>query len=232
MNAKDIMTSNVITVTSGTLVSEIANLLFERRISALPVVDGDRLVGIVSEADLLRRYEIGTDCALAGDPWWIRLFSGDHSPEEYVKSHARSARDIMTQDVATVVPDASLAKIATVLEKRRVKRVPVLQDGKLVGIVSRSDLVRALVSAHRDAPTSSRLTDEAIRFRLLAELRRQTWWREEFSNVTVEEGVVNFAGAIQFENERIAARVAAETVPGVRSVVDQRLAFGALPSMM
>jgi CBS domain-containing protein len=232
MNARDIMTSKVITVTPATLVSEIARLLFERRISALPVLDGDRLVGIVSEADLLHRYEIGTDCAAGADPWWIRLFSGDHSPEEYVRSHARRARDIMTPDVASVAPDTPLAEIATLLEKRRIKRVPVLDGRRLVGIVSRSDLVRALASASRSATQSGPLNDEAIRFMLLAELRRQAWWREELSNVTVDEGVVNFAGAIQFENERVAARVAAETVPGVRGVVDQRLAFGALPSMM
>ena len=163
MNAKDIMTSKVITVTSGTLVSEVARLLFERRISALPVVDGERLAGIVSEADLLHRYEIGTDCALGGDPWWMRLFSADRSPAEYVKSHARYARDIMTRDVATVAPDTPLAEIATLLEKRRIKRVPVLDEGHLVGIVSRSDLVHALVSAARAGAPADPITDDAIR---------------------------------------------------------------------
>ena len=92
MNAKDIMTSKVITVTSGTLVSEIARLLFERRISALPVLDGERLAGIVSEADLLHRYEIGTDCALGGDPWWMRLFSADRSPAGSTSSRTRATR--------------------------------------------------------------------------------------------------------------------------------------------
>src|SRR5688572_27577754 len=177
MNARDIMTPKVITVTSGTLVSEVASLMFAYRISALPVVDGDRLAGIVSEADLLHRYEIGTDCALGGDPWWIRLFSADRSPEEYVKSHARYARDIMTRDVATVAPDTPLAAIATLLERRRIKRVPVLDDGQLVGIVSRSDLVRVLVSAERTGAQAGPTTDDAIRALLLAELRRQGWWR-------------------------------------------------------
>ncbi len=230
MNAKDIMTSNVITVSSGTLVSEVARLLFERRISALPVVDGDRLAGIVSEADLLHRYEIGTDCALGDDPWWMRLFSADRSPAEYVKSHARYARDIMTRDVATVAPDTPLAALATLLEKRRVKRVPVLAEGRLVGIVSRSVLVRALVTKAR-AP-SDPITDDAIRALVLAELRRQGWWRKELAKVTVEQGVVTFVGLIETENERLAARVAAETVPGVRSVVDERLAYRDLTSMV
>lgn len=232
MNAKDVMTSKVITVTSGTLVSEVARLLFERRISALPVVDGDRLVGIISEADLLHRYEIGTDCALCGDPWWIRLFSADRSPEEYVKAHARYARDIMTQDVATVAPDTPLAEIATLLEKRRIKRVPVLDEGDLVGIVSRSDLVQALASAKRAVIEPGAIPDETIQAALMAELRRQVWWRTELANVTVEDGVVTFGGVIQWENERAAARVAAETVPGVRSVVDRRLVYRDLPSMV
>lgn len=232
MNAKDVMTSKVITVTSGTLVGEVARLLFERRISALPVVDGERLVGIISEADLLHRYEIGTDCALCGEPWWIRLFSADHSPEEYVKAHARYARDIMTQDVATVAPDTPLAEVATLLEKRRIKRVPVLDEGDLVGIVSRSDLVRALVSVKRPRVETGSIADETIRSALMAELRRQAWWRTEFANVTVEDGVVTFGGVIEWEKERTAARVAAETVPGVRGVVDRRLVYRDLPSMV
>jgi CBS domain-containing protein len=232
MNAKDIMTSKVITVTSGTLVSEIARLLFERRISALPVVDGERLAGIVSEADLLHRYEIGTDCALGGDPWWMRLFSADRSPAEYVKSHARYARDIMTRDVASVAPDTPLAAIATLLERRRIKRVPVLDEGHLVGIVSRSDLVHALVSAAPAGAPAGPITDDAIRALVLAELRRQGWWRKELAKVTVEQGVVTFAGLIENENERLAARVAAETVPGVHGVVDERLAYRDLTSMV
>jgi CBS domain-containing protein len=224
MNAKDVMTTNVVTVSSGTLVGEVARQLFERRISALPVVDGERLVGMVSEADLLHRYEIGTDCALGGDPWWMRLFSADGSPAEYVKSHARYVRDIMTTDVASVAPDAPLAEIATLLEKRRIKRVPVVDEGRLVGIVSRSDLVHALAAA---TPTRApvRITDEAILAGLLTELRRQAWWRRELSHVTVEQGVVTFAGLIETESERIAARVAAESIAGVRGVVDERLAF-------
>jgi CBS domain-containing protein len=232
MNARDIMTSKVITVTSATLVSEIARLLFERRISALPVVDGERLVGIVSEADLLHRYEIGTDCALGADPWWMRLFSADRSPAEYVKSHARYARDIMTPEVATVAPDTPLAAIATLLEKRHIKRVPVLDDGRLVGIVSRSDLVQALAKKARAGAPAGPITDDAIRALLMTELRRQAWWRKELAKVSVEQGVVTFAGLIETENERIAARVAAETVPGVQSVVDERLAYRDLTSMV
>ena len=231
MNAKDIMTRKVITVTPGTPVREVAKLLVERQVSAVPVLDGERLVGMISEADMLHRYEISTDCASSNDPWWVRLFSADRSPEEYVKSHARHARDVMTREVSSVAPDTPLAEIATLLEKRRIRRVPVVEEGRLVGIVSRSDLVRAFASAKRTPARAGQLADEAIRGRVLAELRRQAWWRSDFSSVTVEQGVVTYRGAIQWENERAAARVAAETVPGVHSVVDLRTAYRDLPSM-
>ena len=232
MNAEDIMTLKVISVTPETLVGELAALLFAHHISAVPVVDGGRLVGIVSEADLLHRYEIGTDWVLDGDRWWKRLFRIDRSPEEYVRSHARHVRDIMTREVATVAPDTCLAEVATLLEQRRIKRVPVVQEGRLVGIVSRSDLVQALATAKRADWKTGPLTDEAIRRLVLAELRRQPWWRMDWSNVTVQEGVVTYAGLIEFENERIAARVAAETVPGVRGIVDRRLAYEDSYSML
>lgn len=232
MNAREVMTRKVITVTSGTLVRDVARLLLERRISAVPVVDGERLVGMISEADLLHRYEIGTDCASGNDPWWIRLFSAERSPQEYVKSHARHARDVMTVDVASVTPDTPLAEIATLLEKRRIKRLPVVEEGHVVGIVSRADLVRALAAAGNAAATAGQPADAAIRERLLAELHRQTWWRTELASVTVEQGVVTYRGVIQWENERAAARVAAETIPGVRNVVDLRMAYRDLPSMV
>jgi CBS domain-containing protein len=208
-------------------------LLFERRISAVPIVDKGRVVGIVSEANLLRRYEIGTDRARSGESWWMKLFSANRSAEEqYVRSHARQARDIMTREVATVAPDTSLGEVATLLEKRRIKRVPVLERGRLVGIVSRSDLVHALASANRAGREAGPITDEAIRRRLLAELERQEWWRGELSSVVVEKGVVTYRGVMEFEQQRVAARVAAETVRGVRRVVDRRLVFRDLPSMV
>jgi CBS domain-containing protein len=232
MNAKDIMTRKVTTVTPGTLVKRVAALLVERRISAVPVVENGRLAGIVSEGDLLHRYEIGTDCARSADPWWVTLFSAERSPGEYVKSHARYARDIMTREVAAVAPDTPLAEIASLLEKRRIKRVPVLQEGRIVGIVSRSDLVRALASGPASEGKAGAISDEAILGRLQAELQRQAWWRADFSNITVKEGVVTYSGLIDLESGRMAARVAAETVPGVRAVVDRRMAYQQMPSML
>jgi len=232
MNAESIMTSKVITVTPAALVREVAALLHEHRISAVPVVENHQIVGMVSEADLLHRYEIGTDCAHGGDPWWMRVFSSDRSPEEYVKAHARRVRDVMTQEVETVAPDTSLAEIATLMEKRRIKRLPVLRQGRLVGIVSRSDLVHALLAVKVPSRKRRPISDEAIRSQLLTELRRQAWWREDLANVTVEKGIVTYSGLIDFEQQRTAARVAAETISGVRNVVDRRLMYRELPAMV
>jgi CBS domain-containing protein len=232
MNATDVMTSKVISVRPATSVESIAAVLSKHRISAVPVLDNGRLAGIVSEADLLHRYEIGTDCALRLDPWWLRLFSDDRSPAAYVRSHARHARDVMTREVATVAPDTSLADIVALLEKRNIRRVMVVQQEKLVGVVSRSDLVEALAAARRTDWTRGPIADEAILRLLLAELRRQAWWRSDWSNVTVTKGVVTYAGVVDSEDERLAARVAAEIVPGVRGVVDRRAVYRDLPSMV
>jgi CBS domain-containing protein len=232
MKAKDIMTSPVITVAPDATVGEIAALLYERRISAVPVVEDGRLVGIVSEADLLHRHEIGTDCIAQSGSWWLRLFSADRSVEEYIKSHARRARDVMTREVASVAPDTPVAEIATLLETRRVKRVPVVDAGRLAGMVSRSNLVQALAATARPARKAAAMDDKAIRAQLLRELQQQWWWRRGTSFVAVEDGVVTYAGTVDTEEERDAARVAAENVPGVRGIEDKRIVFRDLPSMV
>jgi CBS domain-containing protein len=228
MNASDIMTSPVISVGPETPVHEIATLLLEHRISGVPVVEHGRLIGFVSEGDLLHRQEIGTERKAAGS-WWLRLFGVEGPAADYVKSHASRARDIMTREVVSVAPDTGLAEIATLLEKRRIKRVPVLSEGNLVGIVSRANLVRAIATAR---PTSSRVTppvDSAIRGRLLAELGHQSWWAGPNSQVIVMDGVVHYWGVARSDIEREAARVAAENVPGVRGVEDHRLVYREFP---
>lgn len=232
MKAKDIMTSPVITVTPDATVDEIAALLFERRISAVPVVEKGRLVGIVSEADLLHRHEIGTDCIAQSGSWWLRLFTVDRSIEEYIKSHARRARDVMTREVATVAPDTPVADIATLLEKRRVKRVPVVHAGRLAGMVSRSNLVQALAATARSSEPAAPGSDASIYAQLVRELERQSWWRRGTSFVAVADGVVTISGTVDAEEERDAARVAAENIPGVRGIEDKRLVFRDLPSMV
>ena len=232
MKAADIMTAPAITVTPQATVGEVAALRAERGISAVPGGGEDRLVGIVSEADLLHRHEIGTDCALRDDPWWLRMFRLDSEPAKYVRSHAVRAADIMTRKVAVVDPDAPLAEVADVLERRGVKRLPVSRDRRVIGIVSRSYLVAALAASSAEHTAAAPQDDEAILARLLAELNHQSWWRADLSLATVENGVVTYRGLMDTEGERAAARVAAEAIPGVRGVKDLRGVYADFVSMV
>ena len=231
MNASDVMTSPVVTVEPGASVMKIAALLFENRISAVPVRDDGRLVGMVSEGDLLHRHEIGTDRQARAGSWWLRLFGEDRSAAAYVKSNARQARDVMTRDVVSGNPDTPIAEIATLLEARRIKRVPVLRGSSLVGIVSRANLVQALALLAHPEKRIYPSNDDAIRGRLLTELERHSWWRPARSNVLVKEGVVHYWGTIDSEDERDAARVAAESISGVHGVDDRRHLFQPYASM-
>ncbi|MGE0873664.1 MAG: CBS domain-containing protein [Burkholderiales bacterium] len=231
MKARDIMTSPVITVAPETTVKEVATLLYECRIGALPVVQDGSVVGIVSESDLLRRHEIGTDRFERAGSWWLCLFGTDGSLHDYVRSHARFARDVMTRGVVTVTPDTSLAETAQLLEGRRIGRVPVVDAGKLIGIVSRANLVQAL-AARAPAPAEPQaVDDESIRRALLEELERQTWWRIDRAAVLVTNGVVQFQGMVDTDAGRPAARVAAENIPGVRAVEDHRFLSSNAPTM-
>ena len=227
MHARDVMTSSVVTVSPETAVPDIAKLLLERRISAVPVVDqGERVVGIVSEGDLMRRVEHADERHRS---WWLRLFS-DAATEatEYVKTHGRCAADVMTRDVVTVSEDTPLHEIAALLEERRIKRVPAVRDRRLVGIVSRANLLHGLAAQPADMPESS-LGDEAIRSRISTTLRKEVGDMTEFVNVIVSDGVVDLWGATDSEDIKRAVRVAAENMPGVREVRDH---VGILPSMV
>ena len=230
MQAGDIMTRAVITVGPHDTIREIAALLLERRISGVPVVEGDRVIGIVSEGDLLRRHEIGTDRKRAGS-WWMRLFRGEPGPAEYVKSHAVHAVDVMSTLVVSVPEDEPVANIASLFGRRRIKRVPVLRDGRLVGIVTRANLVQALAAVHPPRSARRSADDDAIRARLLDELGTQAWWRGD-SNALVHAGIVHYWGVCENEEEKRAARVAAENIPGVRGVEDHRALYAELPYTM
>lgn len=213
MRAADVMTPNVITVTPDSEVREIASLLVEHGISAVPVVDADnRVLGIVSEGDLIRRVESDN-----GEPrsWWLRLFSG-HSAVDYVKSHGRKAREIMTPDPLTVSEDEPLHQIASLLEKHRIKRVPVVRDGRLVGIVSRSNLLRGF-SVADSAPAATR-DDREIRDAILKEVDDNTDVMIDRLNIIVADGQVQLWGLVESKEQRLAVQVAAENAPGVTSV--------------
>jgi CBS-domain-containing membrane protein len=220
MKARDVMVSPVITVKPFSTVKEVAKLMLERRISAVPVVDEKgRVVGIVSEGDLMQRAEIRTE---RQHSWWLRALTGDGVlAAEYVKAHARKVADVMTRQVITASPDTPLHELAALLERHSIKRVPIIRDGELVGIVSRANLVQALASVPKDLEIP--LSDGAIRDRLMAHLNNQPWAHTLLLNVTVNDGVVDLWGITGSEAERKAIRVAAESMPGV-SAVNDRLA--------
>jgi CBS-domain-containing membrane protein len=232
MNASDIMTSPVISVGPRTPVGEIAALLFENRIGAVPVVDECRLVGMVSEGDLLHRHEIATEPPERAGSWWLRLFGDERSAADYVKSHARLAGDVMTQRVVGVGAETPIAEIAALLETHRIKRVPVLRGGTIIGIVSRANLVQAIAALPHPEKRIHPSSDDAIRGRLLTQLEQHSWWRPTQSSVLVNQGIVRFWGTVDSEDERDAARVAAESIAGVRRVDDRRRLFPPLPPML
>jgi CBS domain-containing protein len=220
MNAKDVMTTEVVTVSPETTVQDLAKILSEKGISGTPVVDADqRLVGIVSEGDLLHRAETGTERRVQRRrSWWLESIAAEQEmARDYVKAHGRTVADIMTREVITAEETTDLADLAMLLETRRVKRVPVVSGGKLVGIVSRANLVRALATTSSAPKIVADTDDRTIREQLLAELRRQQWANIWAADIMVRDRVVHvWFSADESEAERQAVRVAAENVPGVR----------------
>jgi CBS domain-containing protein len=219
MLAKDVMTRQVVTVPPDASVPEIAKLLLERRISAVPVVAADgRVLGIVSEGDLIRRPEVG---GARRRPWWLSLLTGSgNDPAEYVKAHGGQAADVMTRQVVTVTEDTPAGDIARLLEERRIKRVPVLRRGRLVGIVSRADLLRGLASTRARSRRTGRASDRAIREKLIKRLAREPWAPLGQINVVVTDGVVHLWGLVDSAEQRRALQVAAREISGVRAVED------------
>ncbi len=217
MKARDVMVSPVVTAKASCLVKQVATLFLQKRISGVPVVDDrGKLVGIVSEGDLLHRVEAGTE---RKHSWWLRLLSGNGElAVDYTKAHARKVADVMTRKVITATPDTPLNEIGLLLEKHSIKRVPILENGQLVGIVSRANLVQAVASSGVGLEVP--LSDAKIRDNLLAHLRTQPWAHTSLLNVTVNNGIVDLWGMTYSDVERTAIRVAAEATAGVLSVND------------
>lgn len=220
--ARDVMTSTLITVPPDMPVNEIAGLLLENRISAVPVVEASgRIIGIVSESDLLRRADAQTERRRS--PWLELLLDRNVAAADFVKTHGTHAHDVMSRDVVTVTPETELADIASLLERRRIKRVPVVDgDGKLVGIVSRANLLQGLVAHPRVAlPQDVQARDAEIRSRLDEVLRDVPGVDLRRINTVVKDGVVFLWGAVKSDNQRRALTVAAESVPGLVRVEDK-----------
>jgi CBS domain-containing protein len=216
MLARDVMVPRVISVTPDESVLGATRLMLQKGISGLPVIDGGgNLVGIVSEGDFLRRAETGTKRVR---PRWLEFVLGPgRLAQEYVHVSSRKVGDVMTRNVRTVTSEARLAAVVDLMERYHIKRVPVIDGGKVVGIVTRANLLHAMASFIGEiAPSSA--TDSAIREKLIAELDKQPWAPVAMVDVTVRNGIVQISGSVTDDRQRQAMRVAAENIPGVRKV--------------
>ena len=218
MLASDVMTRNVLTVAPDATIEAAVRLMLEHRISGLPVTgDGGRVVGMVTEGDFLRRAELGTE---RRRPRWLEYLLGPSViADEYTHSRGRKVAEVMTRELASVAEDTPVEDIVRLMERHRIKRVPVLRDGVLVGIVTRANLLRALAALAGEAPAAS-AGDVAIREQLMAEIVRQTWTPLSSVDVVVRNGIVQLWGVILDDAQRQALKVAAENIPGVKGVED------------
>jgi CBS domain-containing protein len=218
MKAADVMTRSVVTVRPQTPLVEAVKQMLENGISGLVVVDEEgRVIGILSEGDLMRRAETATE---RRRPRWLEFLIGPgRLADEFVRAHGRAVEELMTRDIIAVAEETPLEDVVKLFEERGIKRVPVLRGGKLVGILSRADLLRALLRALLPQVEGAS-DDEAIRERVVAEIAKTGWLPREGISVAVEEGVVSLEGVILDNKERQALRVVAENVPGVKAVCD------------
>jgi len=218
MKAADIMTRRVITIPNDATVRDAARLMLQDGLSGLPVVDhGGRLVGIVTEGDLLRRAETGTEVRR---PKWLEFLVGPAVlAGEYARSHARLVSEVMTPTVVTVAESTELEEVVRQMERNRIKRIVVVRDGKVTGLVSRSNVLQALAALMPESePTQA--SDTAIRDGILAEIGRLHWRPSVSINPIVHDAVVDLHGVILDDREGDALRVLCENIPGVKRVND------------
>jgi CBS domain-containing protein len=218
MKAIDIMTPRVITIRSDAAVKEAVRVMLQNRISGLPVVDAaGKLVGIVTEGDFLRRAEVGTE---RRRPHWLEFVLGPgRLADEYVHAHGRNVAQVMTPDVMTVAEDTSVDEVARLMERHNIKRLPVMRGDKIVGIISRANLLLVFARlAAKAAPVAA--GDAEIRKNILAAFDKLSWAPRASLNVTVQNGVAELHGAVFDDRQRQGLRVAVENVPGVKAVKD------------
>ncbi len=218
MKVADIMTRRVVSAAPEASVLDAVDLMLKHHVGGLPVIDAHgRLVGIVTEGDFLRRPESGTERRRSR---WLDVFFGPaEGAKRYVHSHGMKISDVMTEKVVTVAESTPLDRAVHLMEVHRIKRVPVLRGAKVVGIVSRANLMRALASVHRGDPRASK-NDGAIRDRILAEIERQSWSAGADVDVVVRSGLADIWGTIADPVQREAFKVLVESTPGVKTVVD------------
>lgn len=220
IRAKDVMTTNILTVAPETSVSEIAQMLSERHVSAVMVSEGRALVGIVSEGDLMHRQELGTEFERASSfrtPSEIESASATDA-----KAQGMHARDVMTRKVITILEDASLADVVRTLQDNHIRRVPVVRGAEAVGVVSRADIIRALAARPADHHGPSSRDDDMLRYQIIETLLSIPGTSAWATTVTVSNGIVELSGSVENEVTRDPSRVAVENIPGVLEVKDHR----------
>jgi CBS domain-containing protein len=218
MDAADLMTRHVVSISPDASIADAAKMMLSNRISGLPVVgDQGNIIGILTEGDLLRRVETGT---VRHRSRWLEFFIGSGQlASEYVQSHSRKVRDVMTPTPEVIGEETPIENIVLIMEEKRIKRLPVVKGNKVVGIVSRANLIQALASLSRECRDTIP-GDRGIHERVVAEIDRQAWSPGMSVNVIVRDGVVELWGTILDDRLRQALRVAAENVPGVKQVKD------------
>ncbi|MGE3703379.1 MAG: CBS domain-containing protein [Hyphomicrobiaceae bacterium] len=212
------MTAQVIGINPAATVAEAGALMIKKCVSALLVIDRTGgLVGILSEGDLLERCELGTE--RKSHSWLKVLFQPGRLTEEYLRSHSCRVEDVMTREVITATEGMPISDAVTLMTENHIKRLPVMRGRRPIGVLSRTDLVRTLV---RSAGTgrSVRRTDEEIQSAIVAEFGAQSWAPAALVTVKVKNGIVDLWGSITDERQRVAVRVLAENVPGVKAVRD------------
>lgn len=218
MKAGDVMTAGAATVSGDATIADAARLMLQHRLSGLPVVDAaGRLVGMITETDVLRRTEIGTE---RSRPGWVAMWLNPVMlAQEYVRARGRKVRELMTPRVVSIGPETPLEEVAEIMERTGYRRLPVVRDGQVVGIVSRANFLLALSRRLEEAPARPG-DDLAIRKAIIDEIQSQSWNPLSMIDIEVHDGVVTLHGSVGDEPVRAAVLVAAENVPGVRKVED------------
>ena len=215
MNVGDIMTQEVISIAPDASVAAAATLMLEQHISGLPVINAAHaLVGILTEGDLLRRTEIATD---KRRPRWLEIIVGQNTlANEYIHSHGRKVSEVMTKDVVVATEDMPLDKAVDLMERRRVKRLPVVREGRVVGILGRANLLHALAAS---PPEAAHADDKTIQSQIEKELSKKRW-NPKFPHCVVKDGTVDVWGYVTSKAQRDAIHVAIRNVPGVKKMRD------------
>ncbi|HWL69286.1 MAG TPA: CBS domain-containing protein [Geminicoccus sp.] len=218
MLVRELMTTGVLSVSPTVPVKALVALLAERALPGVPVIDAaNRLVGMVTESDLLRRLALSDEPQLT---WFQSLFDNhDRAADRYARAHGVTAGDVMTRALWTVDENTTAERAARMLEEHKIRRLPVLREGQLVGMVSRTDLLRALFPSPANGITFA-TSDDSIRSAILASMRQQPWATAPLLSFEVGGGVVELRGYHRSEATRRALSVLIWEVPGVTRVLD------------